>query len=99
MGTIYGKYEYEKREISKEESDFKTWEYKIKNTSTGVKFKCIVDISKKAFSKVKNQIQGIVEELLDDGKEERIHIVIDPKGGIRFHAKWKRQLEVSNERR
>ena len=49
MGTIYGKYEYEKREISRGGDDRRTWEYKVRDRDTGVEFKYLIEISKPVF--------------------------------------------------
>lgn len=49
MSTIYGKYEYEKKEISREGDNRRTWEYKIRDRDRGVEFKYLIEISKTVF--------------------------------------------------
>lgn len=102
MSVVYGKYEYEKREISKGGDDFRTWEYKVRNRDTGVEFKYIIETSKTVFSidplllpypipeTVKSEGEYLVKKWLDNGKEERIRGVVHSKGiGVMFGIEWK----------
>ena len=102
MGKVHGKYEYEKRKITRGGDDFITWEYKIKNRDTWVEFKYIIEISKTALNieplllpypipeTIKSEGEYLVKRWLDNGKEERIRGLVHSKGiGVMFGVEWR----------
>ena len=102
MSTIYGKYEYEKREISRGGDDRRTWEYKVRDRDTGVEFKYLIEISKTVFKieplllpypipeTVESEGDYLVKKWLDNGMEKRIRMVVHSRGiGVMFGVEWK----------
>jgi hypothetical protein len=92
MSIRYGKYEYEKIEITKRGEDFRTWEYRIRNTDSGVEFRYIIEITKTALSveasilpdpipqTIESEGEYLVKMWLNDGREERIRAIAHSRG-------------------
>jgi hypothetical protein len=102
MTTRYGKYEYEKIEVTMGGDDFRAWDYRMRNRDTGVEFKYIIEIAKTALNTspltlpypipqaIETEGEYLVKKWLDDGREERIRGLVHSKGiGMVFGIEWK----------
>ncbi len=100
MGETYGDYDIEKKEISQSGDEYQTWEYTIKNIKTGKQFKYVIDITKTALSCERSALQNpeavftegesLVNQWLDERREERLHASVVEKGVTMMETKWQR---------
>jgi hypothetical protein len=91
-------YEFEVINTSKGGDDFETWEYKIKNSKTGVGFNYIIQITKTALSCdpkglispvyeiVNTKGESLVKSWLNEGRETRLRAFISENNLALFKA-------------